>query len=43
MLALLIVAMSCTGLLLLALMQDDDPDKIGLLLIHMAREWSSSP
>jgi hypothetical protein len=38
-----IVAMLCTGLLLLALMQDVDPHKIGLLMIHMVGEWSSSP
>jgi cytochrome b561 len=43
MLELPIVAMLCTGLLLLALMQDIDPHKIGLLMIHMAVEWSSSP
>jgi cytochrome b561 len=43
MLELPIVAMLCAGLLLLALMQDVDPHKIGLLMIHMAGEWSSSP
>jgi hypothetical protein len=43
MLELPIVAMLCTGLLLLALMQDVDPHEIGLLMIHMAGESSSSP
>jgi len=33
----------CTGFLLLALMQDVDPHKIGLLMIYTAGEWSSSP